>query len=124
MDFLCVCRCAGEPGNQSQNFFEFKATAKKKNSADAFALCTDTGKDHDISTCLNSDGMRSWRLKLASILVAHLAQLGFVQGASCYPLQNASTVYTLSVNHVSSLLMIDSVERRLPVSNQIPTPQL
>jgi hypothetical protein len=39
-------------------------------------------------------------------------------------LQNASTVYTLSVNHVSSLLMIDSVERRLPISNQIPTPQL
>jgi hypothetical protein len=39
-------------------------------------------------------------------------------------LQNASTVYTLSVNRVSSLLIIDSVERRLPVSNQIPTPQL
>lgn len=95
MDFLCICRCAGEPGNQSQNFFEFKAAAKKKNSADVFALCTDIGKDHDISTCLNSDGMRSWRLKLASILVAHLAQLGFVQGALCYPF--AECIYSLYI---------------------------
>ncbi len=99
-----------------------KAAAKKKNSVDVFALCTDIGKDHDISTCLNSDRMRSWRLKLASILVAHLAQLGFVQGALCYPF--AECIYTLSVSHVSSLFMTDSVERRLPVSNRIPTPQL
>jgi hypothetical protein len=93
--FHLHCRCASEPDNQSQNFFEFKAAAKKKNSADVFALCTDIGKDRDISTCLNSDGMRSWGLKLASILVAHLAPLGFVQEALCYPL--AECIYSLYI---------------------------